>query len=589
MIAKHVPMRSLGKSDFTGLVDYITDEQSKEHRLGEIVMTNCEAHSVRDAVSEVLATQFSNTRAKSDKTYHLLVSFRAGEKPDDDTLKAIEARICAGLGFGEHQRISAVHHDTDNLHIHIAINKIHPTRNTIHEPYYPHHTLAELCEIMEHDYGLLPDNHIPRRRRAESRAADMECHAGIESLIGWIKRECLGDIKAAQSWKELHLVMRDNGLELRARGNGLVVVSSADVMIKASTLGRDFSKPKLEARFGPFEPDLAHRDKPCRGYRKDAVRLRVDTTELYARYKSEQQNSAATKTAALERARQSKNQRIAHAKAKGKARRALIKLAGGGRLTKKLLYAQTSNALKSEIDGIQKKYRAERQAIYETQGRRTWADWLKQEAINGDRQALDALRARKAAQGLQGDTIKGEGVAKHGSPPVIDNITKKGTIIYRAGATAVRDDGDKLQLSHQVTSEAIEAALRVAMERYGNRITVNGSPEFKARVIQSAALSLLPITFADQSLEKRRLAMLRGHATPKNTTTTTKRPSVPQVGQEPPPNRRNGLRTLSQVEVVRIGGVKNAPVPNTQEQRRVKIRTELAAKKAKRSKKGRTL
>ncbi|MGF2043786.1 relaxase/mobilization nuclease domain-containing protein, partial [Staphylococcus aureus] len=28
----------------------------------------------------------------------------------------MEDRICAGLGFAEHQRVSAVHHDTDNLH-----------------------------------------------------------------------------------------------------------------------------------------------------------------------------------------------------------------------------------------------------------------------------------------------------------------------------------------------------------------------------------------------------------------------------------------------------------------------------------------
>ena len=34
MIAKHVAIRSLGKSDFAGLVDYITDEQDKAERLG---------------------------------------------------------------------------------------------------------------------------------------------------------------------------------------------------------------------------------------------------------------------------------------------------------------------------------------------------------------------------------------------------------------------------------------------------------------------------------------------------------------------------------------------------------------------------
>ncbi|WP_433961502.1 relaxase/mobilization nuclease domain-containing protein [Escherichia coli] len=65
------------------------------------------------------------------------MSFRAGENPDADTRKAIEARICEGLGFGEHQRISAVHHDTDNLHIDITINQLQPTRHPMPEPYYP--------------------------------------------------------------------------------------------------------------------------------------------------------------------------------------------------------------------------------------------------------------------------------------------------------------------------------------------------------------------------------------------------------------------------------------------------------------------
>ena len=36
MIAKHVPMRSLGKSDFAALAEYVTDAQSKDHRLGQV-------------------------------------------------------------------------------------------------------------------------------------------------------------------------------------------------------------------------------------------------------------------------------------------------------------------------------------------------------------------------------------------------------------------------------------------------------------------------------------------------------------------------------------------------------------------------
>ena len=135
MIAKHVAMRSLGHSDFAGLVGYITDAQDKTERLGLVTMTNCEAGTVQAAIDEVLATQHLNTRAQGDKTYHLLIGFAPGENPSAEVLGAIEARLCAGLGYADHQRISAVHHDTDHLHLHIAINKIHPTRHTLHEPF----------------------------------------------------------------------------------------------------------------------------------------------------------------------------------------------------------------------------------------------------------------------------------------------------------------------------------------------------------------------------------------------------------------------------------------------------------------------
>ena len=192
---RHVPMRSLGKSDFAGLASYITDAQSKEHRLGEVRLTNCHASMVGDAITEVLATQHGNTRATSDKTYHLLVSFPPGENPGAEVLHQIEDRVCAALGYDGHQRISSVHNDTDHLHVHIAINKIHPVRHTMHEPFLAYRTMAEVAVKLEDEFGLQQVNHGDRRSLSEGRAGDMEHHAGVESLVGWIKRECLDEIR----------------------------------------------------------------------------------------------------------------------------------------------------------------------------------------------------------------------------------------------------------------------------------------------------------------------------------------------------------------------------------------------------------
>lgn len=593
MIAKHVPMRAAGQSDFAGLVQYITDAQSKDHRLGQVRMTNCVAESVRDAITEVLATQYANTRATGDKTYHLLVSFRAGEQPSAETLQAIEDRICAGLGFGEHQRVSAVHNDTDNLHIHIAINKIHPTRRTMHEPYYSHRALAELCTTLERDYGLERDNHEPRQRGAAARAADMERHSGEQSLVGWIKRECLEEIRAATSWAELHQDIRDNGLELRARGNGLVIEAGDGTTVKASTLARNLSKPALEKRLGTFEaaPERQAAQQAQRSYQKGRpMRLRIDTTELYARYKAEQQSLTAARAGALAGAKRRKDKAVENAKKAAATKRAAIKHLTDGRLTKRLLYSQAGAALRAELEVIHKRHGQERQAIYQVHNRRTWADWLKQEAMKGNGQALDALRAREAAQGLTGNTVTGQGGGKPGYATVIDNITKKGTIIYRAGGSAVRDDGDRLQVSRTANRDGVVAALRLAMERYGERITVTGSTEFKASVIRAAADTQLPISFTDPALESRRQA----EATKAQ---AKRRPGVPAVGQKPPPQRRHGLRTLGQLDGLHIDGEAQRPAqvptpakvqkqaPSELEQREARLRAQMEAKKAKRQEK----
>jgi len=597
MIAKHVPMRSLGKSSFAGLVEYITNAQNKDHRLGQVRITNCDSLSVQDAIIEAVATQNANTRTKSDKTCHLIVSFQAGEQPSTDTLQAIEKRICEGLGYADHQRISAVHNDTDNLHIHIAINKIHPKRHTLYEPYYPYRMLAELCTSLEQDYGLERDNHIPKQHSVQSKAADMERHSGIESLIGWVKRECLDEMMKANSWQELHQVMRDNGLELRERANGLVVKADDGTMVKASSLARDLSKQKLEKRLGPFEVSSEQQKEKIeakRQYKKVPIPLRFNTTELYAQYKEEQRNLTANRTQAIKQALQHKYHMIEAAKRTSRLRRSIIKFIGQSGINKKLLYMQAHKAMCNRIQKINLQYRRERQVLYATHSRRTWVDWLQKEAMHGNTDALSALRTRRVVQTSKGNSVESQGRSGIGPIPLIDNITKKGIIVFKAGSSAIRDDGQRLQVSREASNECLQAALRLTMEKYGQRITVNGTIAFKAQIIRAAVDLQLSITFADPELEKRRLTLLtkekinerndplsrtteyregargtghsfgnHGQTSGINSLTAISRisnhrgficrkPDIGGIGNIPPPQSQNRLQTLSELSVVRL-------------------------------------
>jgi len=582
MIAKHVAMKSVKKSDFAGLVKYMTDEQEKSERVGLVSVTHCHSDRSDAAVLEIINTQGKNTRAESDKTFHLVVSFPAGEQPDEEILKAIETKICDGLGYGEHQRVSVVHHDTDNLHIHIAVNKIHPTRYTLHDPYYSYKVLGKLCEKLEQEYGLTQVNHQPLKIGSENRANDMEHHAGVESLLGWIKRECLEQLQAATSWADLHRVLQENGLELKERGNGLVIIDQDGLTVKASSVARELSKAKLEDKFGVFEPSVDRTDNaksPKQNYEARPVRSRIDTTLLFAQYKTEQQGMGTMRTKEWALAREHKNRLIEDAKRSAKLKRAATKLMGQSRDEKKLLYAMTSKAMGNQIDHIKTQYRQERANIFKKYQPQQWADWLRRRATAGDQEALAALRARQLSQGLKDNMV---GAAdgqrmKQGVNATQDSITKKGTIIYRVGTTAIRDDGDKLKVSKDVTKDGMEAALRMAMERYGNKITVTGSIDFKAKIIQAAVAAKLPITFADATLEQHRHALLaKNNLTENNhesapqrrpgtgsgvsvvgsiaTTSAgfTGKPNLGRIGCHPPPESRNRLRDLSDVAVVRL-------------------------------------
>ena len=532
-------MKSVKKSDFASLVNYLADDQAKQSRVATTSVTHCESSDLRAAFIEVMAIQAMNTRAESDKTYHLILSFRAGERPEDDVLKAIEREVCVGLGYDGHQRISVAHDDTDNFHLHIAINKIHPTRLTIHNPYNDHKTLGRLCAALELHYELERDNHNAVRVGSENRALDMEHHAGVESLLGWIKRECLEQLLAATSWPELHRVLQAHGLAIHERGNGLVICDQAGLMVKASSVARTLSKTKLLERFGdfkpPFDTDPQHNQNkifnhhhnnssnnkhlkaptPVKHYEATPVRTRMDTTLLFSRYKNEQQGIAGYRAKAGQAARAKKARLIADLKSKAKLKRATIQLTGGSRAEKKCLYALISLGVKSELKSINEHYRQERERLLKQCQPLQWADWLRREATLGNSEALAALRARRGTIALKGNTVSASGgvMQKTGVNAIQESITKKGTIIYRVGSSAVRDEGDRLKVSRGATREGLAAALCLAMERYGTYITVTGTAEFKAQIVEVAANAKLPLMFTDAKLEEQRMALIKQAST----------------------------------------------------------------------------
>ena len=286
MIAKRVEAPK-STPTFLGIANYIADAAKQKdlpadmrvndqvgnlvsymaERKGAVVrVTNCNFDNTELAIKEIQSVQSQNTRSKREKTYHLVVSLAEGERPGSDILRQIEDEIVDHIGLGDHQRISAVHTNTDNWHIHIAINKVHPISYRNVEPYFDHFKLREKCQELEIRFGLQQTNGIsPVRKPRMNKAQESENFTGVESLATWITKNVADSIKETlqnpgATWKGLNKTLNKNGLMLRPRGAGFVFQDiQSGQTVKASTIDRGLSKKGIEQILGPYkEPQAQH-------------------------------------------------------------------------------------------------------------------------------------------------------------------------------------------------------------------------------------------------------------------------------------------------------------------------------------------
>ncbi|AMV15208.1 TPA: relaxase/mobilization nuclease domain-containing protein [Legionella pneumophila] len=580
MIIRHIPMKKTRLSSFSGLVQYLCNQQNKQERVGKIRLSNCTSFDPIWAVQEVLATQAKNQRATGDKTYHMLISFAPGENPTAQVLQEIEDTVASSIGFKEHQRISVVHHDTDNLHIHVAINKIHPQTFNMMEPFRAYKIFAEVASKLEIELGLQITNHQTRKNHSENLADDMEHHSGIESLINWMKRYCKEKIEAASSWKEIHSILAGHGLIIRIKANGFVFCNVQGLTVKASSISRTFSKKNLESKLGSFVPSYPEDDgSGSNVYNYEPLNKKVLGSALYAKYQHEKSHNKCFVSDKLKKLREARTKLIEKAKKRGRIKRVALKLMNLSKAQKKYLYQHINKTLLNEIENIRKNYAKERSQLLDSHQNKTWADWLKQKAQGGDQDALMAMRYRNR-KNKHDYTISGSGSSFSSlNFGQIDSVTKEGTEIYKKDNCVIRDNGKEIIISKGGSIHSLKKALEMARQRYGDCICVNGSPLFKKIILQTVIQYQMPITFADLDLENQRQKLnfeqeksheqsrsnrqshrgrtSGGHeaagTAPGNRKGSTK-PNAFSIRHGSPAKDHNSLRNLSKCDLVQLTG-----------------------------------
>jgi len=476
MIAKQVPNRHDGQSDFGALAKYITNGIDRQ-KLSDLAQTQpgfgqltkyvsqetnasgtekCIAVSMNNLLSvETAAAEFYSVASKNadvdNPVIHLIVSWSERERPSVDKIFDAGRDVLKALNLQEHQAIMAIHDDTDNLHCHIEVNRVHPrTFKSQHLPWM-HKTLhrtareIEIKNGWEHDNGLyvvreLPDGRkfvVPNDKYQDGnglvheqyieKVARMEAWTDERSLVDHCRYEVAPQVTAAiagagGSWEKVHDVFAEHGMRIEKTGDkafrlealshqGEVIrlpISKALRNIKfaevesllgtfvasAAPLKAAIKTNKIERPNGRSEPRPTKRDPNKREARR--LERAAERTALIDRYKTDQSAEKANREqykhrlAGVSKWHKAELEKLKAAMGERRAAIGSARLDPSSRKTQYSLLALSRLAQTSQLAAEAEARKAI--IIAQRPAPLVWRTWLEREAQTGDQAALAALR-----------------------------------------------------------------------------------------------------------------------------------------------------------------------------------------------------
>lgn len=490
MIVKKVAkMKKEGGGSFGGLVDYIMDVKNEGEKARDHQFANCTYEGDFSMnVEEIETIQSLNTMAKSDKTFHMIVSFVEDENPSLETMRAIEEEFVKSIGFENHQRLSVIHDNTNNLHMHIAINRIDPETLTIKDPFRDMFTLQNKAIELEEKYNLKPTNHLPKDREPV-KIKDKEIHSGVQSFLSWIKEDVGGEIKEVlkdetKSLDDLQKTLNKYNLELRERGAGIVISDKErPLYVKASDVDRSLSKGNLTKRFGEFKPSRI--DEPS------ITKFGAKKSSLWDEYQNETKEKRTTKKELLETLSSKSEKVFKDLKDDYGRRRELIKNNPTlNNRVKREAYRILGEQRAKEFKSLKDQFSGERSKIHKDNEFKTYTDYLTDRAANRDLEALNILRKKSTNDPSVNALILKDGEREsqylRTLPGQKPHVSKNGDIFYKIDGGKIIDAGRSLKLVYDKSEKALREFMDLAKIKFGtmSALVIQGSKEFKERVYE---------------------------------------------------------------------------------------------------------
>jgi hypothetical protein len=550
-------------ANVAALCDYIggpEDENGQPRTdIGQRGALNLMGVDHADQVAEMIDLAEVSKRS-TQPVDHWIISWTQAEQPSKAQVDAVARRFLEEMGLKDHQCIYALHTDTANLHMHLAINRVHPEREIaveVNGGFFKNAAFRAIA-IIEHEQGWKPEpnavyrvemegqtmhvrhrdekaraaarelprevrqHHQLRERKPSQRARDIEERTGDRSAERIAIEDGAPIIRAAKSWQELHQGLAAQGMRYERQGSG-GKLWVGDQPVKPSSAGRDCSLPALEKHLGAFEPAVAP-ERAAEVKAREAEPLAPQVAPGWADYRKAREQHYAARAAG--RGQKQAAQRAAWEALRERHRDARAKMfkeswRGRGDALNALRSVLARNQAAEKLE-LKERHQLEREAARKEQRRGPfprYEDWLRDRGA--DRAAERWRHRTREAPAIEGPKYE---IPKPQDIRSFEPAIDRGVVHYRREGTpapAFTDQGKRIAI-HVSERDSVLAALQLSQQKWG-QFVVTGNDKFKQLCVQIAAEHNLRLTNPElqasltkerERLQLQREEQMRGPQTP---------------------------------------------------------------------------
>ena len=185
MIVKKISYTNFSKTKarrIGDLVDYIRQphDRNPEEKVAYAGAKNFTATTHEGQRAEMISLAERSKKSRMPVS-HWIFSWREGEQPTPQQVDRLVDIFLREMGLEGHQCIYALHHNTDNFHVHIAVNRMSPTLLKVLQPNkgFDREVGHKIVALVEHEQGWAGEKNarytVTEGKTGQHRAAFRDC------------------------------------------------------------------------------------------------------------------------------------------------------------------------------------------------------------------------------------------------------------------------------------------------------------------------------------------------------------------------------------------------------------------------------